>query len=137
MLLRALMTISRSAVGVGGGAWGTFSMHPLAKLLSAPAVTVANDEPASGWKSNHLFPLPIRSRSIVGRQQHNCSNARNGHRCVLLCAPMIISRSAVGVGGGELAGPIGFGVEEGFSAGREGVAELLQGFAELLDAFHS
>ncbi|KLL93157.1 hypothetical protein NJ76_32160, partial [Rhodococcus sp. IITR03] len=49
-------------------------------------------------------------------------------------ALMTISRSAVGVGGGELAGPVGFGVEEGFSAGCESVAELGKHFYELLDA---
>ncbi|KLL96243.1 hypothetical protein NJ76_17495 [Rhodococcus sp. IITR03] len=48
---------------------------------------------------------------------------------------MTISRSAVGVGGGELSCPVGFGVEEGFSAGCEGVAELGEGVDELLDAF--
>jgi len=48
---------------------------------------------------------------------------------------MTVSRSAVGVGDGELACPVGFGVEEGFSACRKGVAKLGECFYELLDAF--
>src|SRR5690606_33781027 len=63
------------------------------------------------------------------------ARARNGQRCALLRALMTVSRSVVGVGDGELAGPVGFGVEEGFSAGGEGVAELEEGESELLDAF--
>jgi len=53
-----------------------------------------------------------------------------------LRALMTISRSAVGVGGGELACPVGFGVEEGFSAGGEGVAELGEGESELFNTFN-
>lgn len=50
-------------------------------------------------------------------------------------ALMTISRSAVGVGGGELTGPVGFGVAEGFSTGCEGVAKMSESVNELLYPF--
>lgn len=48
---------------------------------------------------------------------------------------MAVSRSVDRVGGGELSSPVGFGVEECFSAGGESVAELQKGVDELLHAF--
>jgi len=78
-------------------------------------------------------PCLLGPDRLSAGHRHNCSSARNGHRCTLLRALMTISRSAVGVRGGELAGPVGFGVEEGFSAAGEGVAELGEHFYELFD----
>src|SRR5690606_11195124 len=130
----AVLPISR----LGGGIWrvlGIFSLHPLAELPFAPVTAVANDESASGWTSHQLFPLPVRPGSVVGRTPTRLLGREGGRRCALLRALMSISRAVVGVGGCELARPIGFGVEEGFSAGGEGVAELGEGVDELLDAF--
>src|SRR5690606_19691130 len=93
-----------------------------------PSRQVAAARGGAGIRRRPRGPrTPVRggSRRLISASSRGWGStehcrARNGHRRVLLPALMTISRSAVGVGGGELSCPVGFGVEEGFPAGGEG-----------------